>query len=356
MAVNLAVKYEKEFDEAFKPASYFEGKVNPRFKFDGAKTIRIYSPVTSELVDYVREGASRYGDALEMDTVVQELTLTQDKGFAKSLDRGNYDDSMMSISAGAWMNEQIKGVVTPATEKYALKRWIEQAGKVYGVNEKPTKTTIVSALAEGVEHLTDSFVPEDDRFIYLPAQMFKLLKLSNEFISVERLSENALSKGVIGEFMGAKVVVLPTSYFPENCFALLARRDSLLLPRKIASYKTHSNPPGIDGWLMEGRVYFDAFVLANKADGVWAMVLASSKQANPSITNSSGSVTISSSGASRILYTVDGGDPRFDAGAKAYTAAVDLSSSTGKHTIKAVAMGGDSTPFTSDVVTSVITV
>lgn len=52
-----------------------------------------------------------------MDTVTQELTLTQDKGFTKTLDRGNYNDSMMSISAGAWMNEQVKGVVNPRNRK-----------------------------------------------------------------------------------------------------------------------------------------------------------------------------------------------------------------------------------------------
>lgn len=93
MAVNLATKYEKQFDEAFKPASYFEGKVNPRFKFEGAKTIKIFSPVTTELTDYKRTGNERYGSATEMDTVTQELTLTQDKGFTKTLDRGNYNDS-----------------------------------------------------------------------------------------------------------------------------------------------------------------------------------------------------------------------------------------------------------------------
>ncbi len=350
MAANLAAKYEKQFDEAFKPASYFEGKVNPRFKFDGAKTIRIYSPVTTALVDYQRSGQARYGSASEMDTVIQELTLTQDKGFTKTLDRGNYTDSMMSISAGAWMNEQIKGVVTPATEKHALSKWVKEAGMVATVDAKPTKTTIVSALADGIQHLTDSFVPEDERYIYLPAEMFKLLKLSTEFISVDKLSEKALSKGVIGDFMGAKVVVLPTSYFPENCFALLARKDSLLLPRKISSYKTHSNPPGIDGWLMEGRVYYDAFVLANKCDGVWALVLASSKQTKPVLSSSGGTVTISADGAAEVRYTVDGGDPRFDAGAKVYTASISTSDlESGEHTVKAVAFGGASAPFTSDV-------
>ncbi len=357
MAVNLAVKYEKQFDEAFKPASYFDGKVNPRFKFDGAKTVRIYSPVTTELVDYQRSGQNRYGTAAEMDTVIQELTLTQDKGFTKTLDRGNYDDSMMSISAGAWMNEQIRGVVTPATEKYALKKWVNEAGKVASIDAKPTKSTIVAALAEGVQHLTDSFVPEDERYIYLSAEMFKLLKLSSEFNAIDKLAEKAFSKGVIGEFMGAKVVVLPTSYFPADCYAMLARKDSLLLPRKISSYKTHSNPPGIDGWLMEGRVYYDAFVLSNKAGGVWTLVLTSKKQANPVIAQASGSITITSENASEIRYTVDGGDPRFDVKAKNYSSAITASGlGTGKHVIKAVAFGGTATPFTSDVVELSVTV
>ena len=151
--------------------------------------------------------------------------------------------------------------------------------------------------------------------------------------------------------MGAKVVVVPTSYFPENCFALLARKDSLLLPRKISSYKTHSNPPGIDGWLMEGRVYYDAFVLANKCDGVWALVLKDKKQANPSASYSDGTLTITSANASEIRYTIDGGDPRFDAKAKVYSTAAELSDlETGNHVVKAVAYGGATTPFTSDVI------
>ena len=292
-----------------------------------------------------------------MDTVTQELTLTQDKGFTKTLDRGNYNDSMMSISAGAWMNEQVKGVVTPATEKYAISKWVKEAGTVCGIEAKPTKATIVAALSEGIQHLTDECVPEDERFIYMTAEMFKLLKLSSEFNAIEKIAVNAYEKGVIGEFMGAKVVVLPTSYFPENCYALLARKDSVILPRKISTFKTHSNPPGIDGWLMEGRVYYDAFVLANKAQGVWALVLSSKIQATPEISVTSNSLTITSSGASEIRYTIDGGDPRFDSKALDYTSAVDISGyAAGKHTVKAVAYGASSTPFSSAVATDNVTV
>ena len=357
MAVNLATKYEKQFAAAFKPNSYFEGKTNTKYSFDGANTIRIYSPVTTPLVNYNRSGANRYGSPNEMDTVIQELTLTQDKGFTKTLDRGNYTDQMMSISAGAWMNEQIKGVVTPSTEKYAIGQWVRNAGTVYAAEERPNAENIVEMLAEGVRALTDAFVPEDERYLYITSEMFTYLKLADQFLGVDCLAEKALSKGILGEFMGAKVVVLPASYMPENCFALLARKESLLLPRKISSFKTHNNPPGIDGWLMEGRVYYDAFVIGANCSGVWAMVLGSSQQAAPVISFTSNKLTITSSGASQIKYTLDGSDPRFDAHAKNYSAAADLSDlAAGTYEVKAVAYGGVSTPFTSDVTSYVITI
>lgn len=34
-------------------------------------------------------------------------------------------------------------------------------------------------------------------------------------------------------------------------------------------YKTHDNPPGINGALVEGRICYDAFVLENKAKAIY---------------------------------------------------------------------------------------
>lgn len=340
MAQNLASKYEKQFDEAFKPNSYFEGKVNNKYKFDGAKKISIYSPVTVPLTDYQRSGANRFGDPSELDNTLQELELTQDKGFSKTLDRGNYEDSMMAISAGAWMNEQIKTVVTPTTEKYALAKWLLYSGKTAGIDAAPTKTTVTEALANGIQALTDAYVPEEGRYLYVTAATAKVLKLSGEWLSADTLAEKALSKGVIGNFMGAAVVTLPTSYFPDNAYAFLAHRSSLMLPRKISVFRTHNNPPGIDGWLMEGRVYYDAFTLANKAGGTWALVKSSQKLAAPTAS----SKVLSCANATKILYTTDGSDPRFSqSAAVAGSSAISFS---GK--IKAVGIGGNGY-YTSDV-------
>ena len=346
MAVNLASKYEKQFEAAFVPTSVFAGKVSNKYSFDGAKKINIYSPVTVPLRDYTRSGGSRYGTPDEMSSVVQTLELTQDKSFTQSLDRGNYTDSQMAISAANWMSEQIKGVVTPATEKHAMRQFFKNAGQVAAASAALDKTNVVAELEKGVTSQRNKFVPEDGRYLYVSSTTLGKLSISDEYIKIEKLGEKSLGKGVVGLFMGAQVLPVPDSFFPEGGLALLARKDSLLLPRKISTFKTHSNPPGIDGWLMEGRVYYDAFVIGGKADGVWALCEAGKKQAAPTVTVSSGKATIASTGASAIYYTVGGGDPRYDKDAKAYSQAIDV---TAGQVVRAVAYGGTSTPFTSDV-------
>lgn len=356
MAVNLATKYAKQFAAAFAPTSYFKGKVSEAYKFDGVKKIVIQSPLTTPLTDYVRTGVDRYGTPTEMDTVVQEMELTQDKAFTKILDRGNYSDSMMAVSAGNWMSEQIKQIATPETEKYAIRQWLRDGGSVT-VDAKPTKSTVVESFAKAVEKLDDAFAPGEDRYLYVTAEMYKNLSLSSEFLGLERLGEQALSKGIVGEFEGAKIVKVPTSYMPENCYGFLACKDSILLPRKISTFKTHTNPPGIDGWLMEGRLWFDAFVLGAKANGVCAIVLDSKKQATPTITQADNGITIASANAAKILYTLDGTDPRFNPKAEVYSAAISTANlAAGKHLVKAVAYGGTATPFTSDIAEKEITV
>ncbi|HBS60885.1 MAG TPA: hypothetical protein DEA44_16685, partial [Firmicutes bacterium] len=318
------------------------------------------SPVTTPLTDYSRTGANRYGTPGEMDTVVQTLTLSQDKGFTKTLDRGNYTDSMMAISAANFMAEQIKGVVTPTVEKYGMTQFVTHAGQIDAAAAALTKSNVVEYLASGTQAMKDKFVPDDGQYLCVPASTFKLLSISPEFLGIDALGEKALEKGVVGVFQGAKVTVLPSSYFPENTLAMIARKESLLLPKKITTYKTHTNPPGIDGWLMEGRVYYDAFVVGGKADGVWVLCDKDKQQAAPTITYTGGAtdtIEIASPSASAIRYTINGGDPRYDRNALTYGSAIDTSDwEAGDYVIQAVAYGGSSTPFTSDVTKSTVAV
>ena len=50
---------------------------------------------------------------------------------------------------------------------------------------------------------------------------------------------------------------------------MVVNKNAVTSPVKLSEYKIHDNPPGINGWLVEGRVYYDAFVLSNKEKGVY---------------------------------------------------------------------------------------
>ncbi len=85
---------------------------------------------------------------------------------------------------------------------------------------------------------------------------------------IRALSETAICRGIlikgqVGTIDGIPLIVVPKSYFPENVEFIITNQAATTSPVKLSEYKI-DNPPGINGWLVEGRVYYDAFVLENK--------------------------------------------------------------------------------------------
>ena len=78
-----------------------------------------------------------------------------------------------------------------------------------------------------------------------------------------------LLKGQMGEVDGIPIITVPRSYLPENTAFMLTNPIATTAPVKLSEYKVHDNPPGINGWLVEGRVYYDAFVLNNKKKAIY---------------------------------------------------------------------------------------
>ena len=173
-----------------------------------------------------------------------------------------------------------------------------------------------------------------------------MLRLSPEFLGVESLGKESLTKGSLGTFMGATVIAVPDDYLGDAYF-IITHKNSVMQPKQIQDYFVKQNPPGINGALLEGRFIYDAFVLGAKAHGVYALVPAGSKTANPVIDASLTSASVSSS-AGTVKITVDGSDPRYSNTAIIGKSA-DLSAYVGKTvTIKAVAY--DNGKYASDVV------
>ncbi len=107
MAVDYAQKYAQKIDERFSLNSLTNSAVNSDYDFVGVKTVNVYSVGTAAMGDYSRSGSSRYGTPTELDQTVQELTLSKDRSFTFTIDKGNFNDAQMVAQAGEALNRQL---------------------------------------------------------------------------------------------------------------------------------------------------------------------------------------------------------------------------------------------------------
>lgn len=320
MAVNLAEKYSKQIADKFTHSSFVQGNVYTGYEFAGAKTVNIYTPITVDLVNYNRNAsANRFGTPTEMQDSVQALELTQDKSFSLAVDKGNNQDQM-GVKAGARMlNMQIKEKAVPLMDMWALSKFDALAGKRVAVASL-AKNTITEEIFKGAAALDNALVPSDNRICYVKSSVYNMLRLSPEFVGVDKLGEAALAQGVVGYAADMKIVKVPDSYMAANF--ICTHKNAVIAPVKIKTARILNDAPGIDGVLLEGRYYFDAYVIGAKAGGVYAAVDSNSIVAAPVISTSSNAHSVTSVSGVTFYYTLDGSDPRYNKAARVYSSAV----------------------------------
>lgn len=267
MAINYASKYAQKIDERFSREALTGAAVNNDYDFVGAKTVNVYSVPTAAMNNYTRTGANRYGTPQELENSIQELTVTMDRSFTFTIDRGNYSDTQMSNAAGAALQRQLREVVIPEIDIYRFKTLCDNAGRVEtGVL---TKDNAYDAFLEGTGTLIDNKVPVTGCIAFVSSGFYKLIKEDASFIRNGDMSQDMLVKGQVGMIDGIPVVVVPKSYLDEGVDFIITHKSAMTAPVKLSEYKVHDNPPGINGWLIEGRVYYDAFVLDSKKGAVY---------------------------------------------------------------------------------------
>ena len=267
MAINYADKYSAKIDERFNTVALTAPAINNDYDFTGVQTVKVYSIPTADMNDYTSTGANRYGTPAELEDSVQELTLTKDRSFTFTIDKSNYQDTGMLKEAGAALQRQIDEVIIPELDIYRLAQIA--AGAKNSATAAVTKANAYSAFLDGTEKLTDEKAPLGNRIAYVAASYFKLLKQDESFIKASDLAQDMLVKGQVGMVDGIPIIVVPASYMPAKTAFIITNPIACCAPVKLADYKIHDNPPGINGWLVEGRVRYDAFVLENKKGAIY---------------------------------------------------------------------------------------
>lgn len=268
MSVDYAAKYSQKIDERFALNSLTNSAVNQDYDFVGVKTVNVYSVGVAAMNDYSRTGNSRYGTPAELDQTVQELTLSKDRSFTFTIDKGNFNDAQMVAQAGAALNRQLLEVVIPEIDKYRLAQMAAGAGTTSAA-AAITKSNAYSAFLDAQEALTNNKVPQASRVCFCSASFYKFIKQDDSFIKASDVAQNLLVNGQVGTIDGVPLVVIPSSYMPEKTDFIITVPSACTSPIKLAEYKIHEDPPGVNGWLLEGRVYYDAFVLNNKKAAVY---------------------------------------------------------------------------------------
>lgn len=272
MAVNLAEKYSAKVAERFKMKSLATGFTNSDYNWEGVKTLSVYSIPTVALSDYDRTASSsRYGTPSELQDTVQTMQVSQDKGFTFIIDKGNKIDSMNVRDAGKALRREIDEVIVPTEDKYVFGKIAQAAVANSNVGTGSlTKANAYEKFLAGQTALDNALVPAAGRIAAVNASTLALLKQDSAFVLASDMGQKIKINGVIGELDGVKIVKVPDNYLPTNCQFIITHPSVTVKAEKIKDYKIHDNPPGISGNLVEGRVYYDAFVLDAKKDGAYA--------------------------------------------------------------------------------------
>lgn len=271
MAMNLASKFSAKVDERFKRKLLTQKAVNEEYDWSGVATISVYSIDTVAMGNYTRSGTARYGTVTELGNAKQDLTLARDRAFTFSIDKGNFSETMMTMRAGEALARQIDEILVPELDVYRLAAW-NTAAEANGKDDVTTDAAVSTSNAYSNflalnESLSNDNVPTTGRIAFMTGQYYSFLKQSNFVVDSSEAYKDRKS-GDLGQVDGVTIVVVPSSYMPANTALILVHPSAMVSPRKLEEYKTHDNPPGINGWLVEGRTIYDAFILNNKVDGI----------------------------------------------------------------------------------------
>lgn len=273
--IDYATKYNGFVDERFKESAKSNGVVNQNFDWTGAKTVAVYDISTSTMNDYARVGAipsaSRYGTIEDLNAVKQEMTLTKDRSFTFVIDKMQADETANALNAGTALARQLREKVIPEIDKYRFDKMATLAGD--SKTSVISKTTIYNDILAGTEALDNAEVPVDGRQLIVTPAIFKLMKESSDIIMETEIGMEARERGVVAMIDGMEVLKVPSSRFGTANFGfMIAHPVATVAPVKLAEYRTHQDPPGVSGTLVEGRIYYDAFVLNNKADAIYVHI------------------------------------------------------------------------------------
>ena len=282
--MDLVTKFTSYVDEQFSTESRSSLLAKATFDFSGANQIAIWAVDTGTMQDYLRadetgeggkkvvdqlnSGKSLYGDIEQLDATATFYTLEKDRSFAFVVDALDLKETAGVLKAGEALARQNREKIIPEIDGFVINKMIAGAGTKPTAKEL-TALNIYEEIITANSVLDEAEVPESGRVLLVTPATMLLMKKCEDIIMETDVSNDMKIRGVISNLDGLTVVKIPSNRVPADFGFMIAHPSCTAAPEKLRSFNVHTNPPGINGTLVEGRVCYGAFVLPNKADGIY---------------------------------------------------------------------------------------
>ena len=277
MSIALATKFAPYTDELFKAESKTSLLTNTDFDWNGAHTVNVWKISTVALQNYGRnrdsvdnttDSVSRFGDLIDLSAQTETMILSKDRSFIFNVDKADTDETAGQVEAASALARELREVVIPEVDKNCYSVMAADAG-TKAEAAALTTANIYEKILAGSEVLDDNEIPDTGRVLVVTPAVYSVIKQAVGETSYNDVDANLRQLGVVSMLDGMAVIKVPAARLPENFGFMIAHPSATVAPVKLEDYGIHADTPLSSGSIVTGRVIYDAFVLDNKAKGIY---------------------------------------------------------------------------------------
>ncbi len=271
MAVNLMTEAQAKVTERFHVKSVTEGIFSNEYKWDGAKSIQVYTIDAVSLANYDRTDAdavdSRFGGIVELGDTYQTYTINNDKGFEVAIDAGNAVQQKHIKKAAEVLRMITDETYVPTVDAYRLAALETGAGTKDTSQPALTSANIVEKIMTGRAAMGNAGVPMGNDVCFIGETNAVKLKIADQVVAIEAVGEKPLVNGVIGKIGGCQIRVVPDTYLSTEF--MIVHKGCAWAPEQIKMMRILNEHPFVDGVVLQGRFIYDCFVNVTKNKGIY---------------------------------------------------------------------------------------
>jgi len=287
-SIALAQKFQPILDEIYK-ASSLTARMDAQTKpvdFAGANVVKVFKTDPIGLGTYSRVSGYPAGQVVG---AWETMTLSIERGRAFVIDRMD-DEETLGMAFGTLASEFIRTEVAPELDAYRFAKYAGTSGIQTVTGATLDANSILTAIDAAKLALDQNEVPREGRLLYISDACLNLLEGK---VSRFLANENVVDR-TVNRFDGMEVIMVPqtrfytavtldagasvdaggyskTSSTGKDVNFMIIHPSSVLQVTKHAALKvfTPDDNQTSDGYLVQYRIYHDAFVYDNKVKGIY---------------------------------------------------------------------------------------